>query len=173
MMGRIALWTLGGLVGLTAFVVGCATTTRQGETAAAPEKVSGVVEDWDPASLKESEPAIPLPEGVARPSGGIVTQSEPAGTEAAAQPSLLPGYRVQIISTPFEEAAREVRKEALLKFEEPVYMVFDAPYYKVRVGDCLSRFEAEELQQKAIEKGFGQAWVVRTMVVPGGVPPRP
>jgi len=76
------------------------------------------------------------------------------------------GYRVQIISTPFEEVAREVRNEALLKFEEPVYMVFDAPYYKVRIGDCVSRFDAEELQQKAIEKGFAQAWVVRTMVTP-------
>ncbi|MBC7188524.1 MAG: SPOR domain-containing protein [Calditrichaeota bacterium] len=173
MMGRIALWTFGGWMGLTALVVGCATTSRQAESAASPKKVSGVVEDWDPASLKESEPAIPVPEGAARSGGGVVAQTEPTGAEAGAQPSLLPGYRVQIISTPFEEVAREVRKEALLKFEEPVYMVFDAPYYKVRVGDCLSRFEAEELQQKAIEKGFGQAWVVRTMVAPGGAPPQP
>ncbi|MCR4438847.1 MAG: SPOR domain-containing protein [bacterium] len=173
MMSRIALWTLGALLGLTALVAGCATTPRGKESTSAAKKVSGVVEDWDPASLKESEPAIPVPEGVARPSKGVVTQPEPFGTETAAQPSLLQGYRVQIISTPFEEVAREVRKEAVLKFEEPVYMVFDAPYYKVRVGDCLSRFEAEELQQKAIEKGFGQAWVVRTMVTPGGASQQP
>ncbi|MDZ7296167.1 MAG: SPOR domain-containing protein, partial [candidate division KSB1 bacterium] len=92
------------------------------------------------------------------------------GVDTVAQPSSVLGYRVQIVSTPFEEVAREVRKEALLKFEEPVYMVFDAPYYKVRVGDCISRFEAEELQQKAMEKGFGQAWVVRTLV--SASPPR-
>ncbi|MDZ7272242.1 MAG: SPOR domain-containing protein [candidate division KSB1 bacterium] len=156
---------LGGALFLAVLVVGCAAR-RQVTEQGAPGKNAGIVEDWDPGSLGESEPVIPMPDRSSRIGGQVPS----VGVDTVAQPSSVLGYRVQIVSTPFEEVAREVRKEALLKFEEPVYMVFDAPYYKVRVGDCISRFEAEELQQKAMEKGFGQAWVVRTLV--SASPPR-
>lgn len=151
-----------------AFVLGCAARQRMTEPAASAKKTAGIVEDWDPASLGESEPVIPAPEPSTRTDRLQSGQPEAPVGDSGVQPSAVLGYRVQIASTPFEEVAREVRKEALLKFEEPVYVIFDAPYYKVRVGDCVSRFEAEELQQKAIEKGFGQAWVVRTLVSTSG-----
>ncbi len=148
------------------WLAGCAGTQRAADKPAVAKQGGRLAEDWDPASLGESDPVIPVPERQARPNNGAATQPDVAGTEVPAESATVLGYRVQIISTPFEEVAREVRNEALLKFEEPVYMIFDAPYYKVRIGDCLSRFEAEELQQKAIERGFGQAWVVRTVVTP-------
>ncbi len=147
-----------------AVTLGCAAGKRATEQHAPAKKVAGMVEDWDPASLGETEPVIPVVDRGGQMERNQSGQVQSAGVDSLAQPALVLGYRVQIISTPSEEVAREVRKEALLKFEEPVYVMFDAPYYKVRVGDCLSRFEAEELQQKAIEKGFGQAWVVRTLV---------
>ena len=74
------------------------------------------------------------------------------------------GYRVQLISTRDGEEARAVKRDAVLSFEENVYVAFDNPYYKVRIGDCNSRFAAEILQEKAVEKGFVEAWVVRTQV---------
>lgn len=159
------------LFSLGIWLAGCAATRRAGEKQIAGKQGGALVEDWDPASLGESDRAIPVPERAARPSADAAAQPAVADTEAPGQAAAVLGYRVQIISTPFEETAREVRNEALLKFEEPVYMIFDAPYYKVRIGDCLSRFEAEDLQQKAIEKGFGQAWVVRTLVTPPGGQP--
>ncbi len=78
----------------------------------------------------------------------------------------VPGYRIQLVSTRDESEARIIKQEALLKFDVEVYTIFDNPYYKVRVGNCISRLEAEALQQKAIEEDFLDAWVVKTMVVP-------
>lgn len=74
------------------------------------------------------------------------------------------GYRVQICAVPDEELARETQREAILKFNENIYFVYDSPYYKVRIGDCTTRFEADRLQKLAEEKGFHEAWVVRTKV---------
>lgn len=74
------------------------------------------------------------------------------------------GWRVQICALTDEGQARNVYMSALLKFDEHVYLTYDSPYYKVRIGDCLSRYEADELQRLASEKGFDDAWVVRTKV---------
>ena len=84
--------------------------------------------------------------------------------DTTARPTELPGYRVQIFSSTDQEEAQAVRKNAILKFEDNVYVVFDNPYYKVRVGDCRSRYEADELQMSAEKKGYPDAWIVRTNV---------
>lgn len=76
------------------------------------------------------------------------------------------GYRVQICAVSDEEAARNIERDAILKFNEKVYLIYDSPYYKVRIGDCTTRFEADRLQQIAISKGFDDAWVVKTKVKP-------
>ncbi len=76
----------------------------------------------------------------------------------------IPGYRVQICAVADEVTAREIQREAILKMNENIYLIYDSPYYKVRIGDCTSRFEADKLQQSAINKGFDQAWVVKTGV---------
>jgi hypothetical protein len=74
------------------------------------------------------------------------------------------GFRVQLASTRNEEEARAIKRGALLDFEDNVYLTFDNPYYKVRLGDFISRYEANDLQELAIEKGYMEAWVVRTFV---------
>ena len=74
------------------------------------------------------------------------------------------GYRVQLISTRLEEEARTVKMDAVLTFKENVYTIFDNPNYKIRVGDCLTRYDANTLQELAVKKGFNEAWVVKTNV---------
>lgn len=74
------------------------------------------------------------------------------------------GYRVQLISTRDEEEARAVLRNAVLSFDEKVYREFHDPYYKIRVGDFRSRYEAVLLQEKAISMGFTEAWVVRSKI---------
>lgn len=74
------------------------------------------------------------------------------------------GWRVQICALSDAKGARSVQRDALLNFDEQVYLTYDSPYYKVRIGDCQSRYEADDLQRKAIERGFDDAWVVRTKV---------
>lgn len=75
------------------------------------------------------------------------------------------GYRVQICAVSDEDKARQVQREAILKFvNEDIYLIYDTPYYKVRVGNCATRLDADQLQQLATQKGFDDAWVVRTKI---------
>ncbi len=77
---------------------------------------------------------------------------------------MVPGFRVQLIATRDEQTARQVRADALLNLPHNVYLIYDNPYYKIRVGDCLSHMEADSLQRLAILRGFVGAWIVRTIV---------
>lgn len=47
----------------------------------------------------------------------------------------------------------------------PVYVIFESPWYKIRVGDCLTRAEAEVLKKKLVELGYTQTWI-HQMVIP-------
>ena len=87
-----------------------------------------------------------------------------AETDTTSLPTEVSGYRVQIFTGTDQEVVNAVRRDAILRFEENVYLIFDNPNYKVRVGDCLSRFEADDLQIKAEQKGYLDAWVVRTNI---------
>ena len=78
--------------------------------------------------------------------------------------SISPGSRVQLIQTTEPEEAKNTERDAILRFDEGVYRIFDPPFYKVRVGDFADWYDAEKIQKLAIQKGFREAWVVRTKV---------
>lgn len=77
------------------------------------------------------------------------------------------GYRIQI----FEESgnksstrAREVMAEFSTKYPDiPVYLSWQAPNFKVRVGDFESRMEAEGFLNK-IKRSYPIAWVIRDKI---------
>jgi hypothetical protein len=75
-----------------------------------------------------------------------------------------PGYRVQIFASSERARAESAAAEARRKFTEPVYVEFEAPLYKVRVGDCVTRHEADTLKEKAGVQGYEGAWVAETPV---------
>jgi len=74
------------------------------------------------------------------------------------------GYRIQIFSTSDNSVAKEVEQQASIEFSESVYVTYDPPYYKVRVGDCLEREKADNLRRKAVSIGYRDAWVVRDKI---------
>ncbi|HSG67232.1 MAG TPA: SPOR domain-containing protein [Bacteroidales bacterium] len=77
------------------------------------------------------------------------------------------GFRIQI----FEESgnrssthAREVMAEFSGKYPDiPVYLTWQAPNFKVRIGDFGTRMEAEGFLQK-IKKDYPIAWVIRDKI---------
>lgn len=149
------------------FLTGCAMQPPP-VVHTAPEDTVWVVQDesFDPMSLNEKD-VIELPESKLKPyrrdrmSGKTTPKSESVkATEEMA------GFRVQIFATDLESEARTVEQEALIKFREGVYLVFDAPNYKIRIGDCLTRPEANELRDKAVKLGYHDAWVVQSRVIP-------
>lgn len=78
------------------------------------------------------------------------------------------GYRVQIYS---DNNARTAKNQARAKEraiseaypELSTYVIFDSPYWRLRVGDCRSRSEADELAAE-LKKAF-PAYKAEIMVV--------
>lgn len=63
----------------------------------------------------------------------------------------LPGWRVQIISTPQLSEAKREKVKLLQQFAEMhATIIFEAPNYKVRVGDYRNRFDANRDLQDLI-----------------------
>ncbi|MCP4727712.1 MAG: SPOR domain-containing protein [bacterium] len=83
----------------------------------------------------------------------------------------VPGYRIQIFSsssyTRSNELFQTVRLEIL---EEHVYLIYDAPFYKIRVGNFLDRDGAEDFRLD-LRSDYPDSWIVRTEVFPYLVPP--
>ncbi len=76
------------------------------------------------------------------------------------------GFRIQIFATSNIDEANAIRAAALQKMaDDSIYVVFDAPVYKIRVGDFPTRLEANRKLAALIEKGFSDAWVVADRIV--------
>ena len=116
-------------------------------------------EDFDPAALDDYD--IEVEESQVGYSG----MDDPTlNMVEMLKDSIGTGYRVQLIQTTEPEEAKNTERDAILRFDEGVYRVFDPPFYKVRVGDFADWYDAEKIQKLAIQKGFREAWVVRTKV---------
>jgi hypothetical protein len=91
--------------------------------------------------------------------GGSLTV--PSGATPGESNEIVQGYRVQVFSTSdFAEAqVRQADAQSLFP-GEGIYLVYEPPTYKIRVGDFLARFDAEQFMGEAIERGFANAWVV-------------
>ena len=116
-------------------------------------------EDFDPTALDDYD--IEVEESQVGYSG----MDDPTlNTVEMLKDSIGTGYRVQLMQTTEPEEAKNTERDAILRFDEGVYRIFDPPFYKVRVGDFADWYDAEKIQKLAIQKGYREAWVVRTKV---------
>ncbi len=75
------------------------------------------------------------------------------------------GYRVLIVATDNIEEANEIRdKVAQQTNGKEVYISFEPPFYKVKVGDFTDLSEANDLQFKLKQLGYSEARVVQESV---------
>ena len=93
---------------------------------------------------------------------------------------MIPGFRVQALTTEEIDTATALRDSlATLLQDQWTYVVYDAPYYKVRVGNFVDRFTANALVDMLVKQGFASAWVVPDQVLknppskPKIIPPSP
>ena len=78
--------------------------------------------------------------------------------------SVSEGYRVQVLATRYIERADSLAIIMKNTISDSVYVDFEAPNYKVRVGDFIDRASAESLQQDLVQMGYNSAWVLRTRI---------
>jgi len=75
------------------------------------------------------------------------------------------GFRVQVLSTDDIDEANRVRAEIYEKTaRKEVYVVFEPPFYKVKVGDFTSKTDANDLKFKLNQLGYTEAKVVQETV---------
>ena len=90
----------------------------------------------------------------------------PRGTIQVPDPKdFTEGWRVQLSANSTLADADGRARGARAKFTEPVYVEYEPPFYKVRVGDFLTRAEAESMATRARAEGYEGAWVVETLVM--------
>jgi len=74
------------------------------------------------------------------------------------------GFRVQILATRYFEYADSIAISISKRITDSVYVEFEVPNYKVRVGDFINRDSAESLQQELLNMGYKSAWILRSRI---------
>lgn len=113
----------------------------------------------------EEEPVLPPPVIETPP---MITEEpiSPTPPPPTPAPATIIGYRVQIFASSTQQNASRVAGDARTTFGNAIYVDHVPPYYKVRVGNCITKQEADVLKGKAIKAGFRGAFVIETMITP-------
>jgi hypothetical protein len=78
--------------------------------------------------------------------------------------SVSEGYRVQVLATRYYERADSLAVLMKNTVSDSVYVDFEAPNYKVRIGDFIDRDSAESLQKELVQMGYNSAWILRARI---------
>ena len=150
------------------YLAGCAASQKK--VAEQPKDTQDTFpydESFDPLSLNDDDIVIEKTEESSQIENGLrnkppIEEEEPvAGRE-------VDGYRVQLLATRSIEAATMVRQKAqeqFASFNHTVYWSFEAPFYKIRIGDVLKRTDALSIRDLAKGMGYDQAFPVRSKVI--------
>ena len=164
---------LTALIGLCILFIGCSASTgsryekkNESKTVSTTEEKKEVAEDFDitpyETEIEIETPPITtdkLPPDVWYEFSTISTDSlrKIIGTTD--------GYRVQVLSTDDVDEANLVRAEIYEKASrKEVYVIFEPPFYKVKVGDFTSKSEAENLRFKLTQLGYTESKVIQETV---------
>ena len=118
--------------------------------------------NFDPDKLKDPEPRWPK---VVSPFSLDTRELKLAGNSDSSQ-IIIEGFRVQVLATSSQENADRLRYELAIEYGKGIYIVFDAPNYKVRIGNFIDRRLAEKLRLELINKGYPSSWIIRTRIEP-------
>ena len=79
---------------------------------------------------------------------------------------IIEGFRVQILATKELAKAEQLQKNLSNILNQKIYIVFEAPNYKVRVGNFIDRNKAEVFRKNILNKGYTSSWIIRTRIEP-------
>jgi len=118
--------------------------------------------NFDPDKLKDPEPRWPK---VVSPFSLDTKELKLVGNSDSSQ-IIIEGFRVQVLATSSQENADRLRYELAIEYGKDIYIVFEAPNYKVRIGNFIDRRLAEKLRLELINKGYPSSWIIRTRIEP-------
>lgn len=74
------------------------------------------------------------------------------------------GYRIQVAISQDESDLIDIKEKLELIIKEKIYIKFELPNYKLRIGNFDSRKKAEAYRNRVIQLGYRSAWVVPTLI---------
>ena len=80
------------------------------------------------------------------------------------QVSTKEGYRLQLFESSTVDEAKKVMTKYGKSLKDTLYLVFDAPLYKVQYGDFVTKNQVEDVKIKLRKKGFKNIWIVRSRI---------
>jgi hypothetical protein len=118
--------------------------------------------DFDPDKLNDPEPKWPQVISPLIPREDLKNSNKkPDSTQV-----IVEGFRVQVLATSTRENAEQLRRTLVMLYTEDIYIIFEAPNYKVRMGNFIDRRNAETLRQILVKSGYPSAWIIRTRIEP-------
>ncbi len=92
------------------------------------------------------------------------TSHETRISKKESEKSEINGYRIQLLATTSAAEADSFETEIRKFIQDKIYIIFEAPNYKVRMGNFLHRSNAQRSLDEIHAIGYRQAWVVRTRI---------
>ncbi|MCF7886574.1 MAG: SPOR domain-containing protein [Candidatus Marinimicrobia bacterium] len=120
-------------------------------------------EEFDPLTL--NEPFLPIANGTMIKE--IFTGIEPDRYSQRDSMRYVEqmGWKVQAVSIKDGVEADSILNKLSSVFgKENTQMIWNPPYWKIRVGNCASRMEAERLLDRIKRMGYNRAWIIRARV---------
>ena len=74
------------------------------------------------------------------------------------------GFRLQLFETISKDIADEERLNIQEVLNDTVYVVFEAPLYRLQVGDFFTRKQAEEKKRDLVRNGYKNIWIVKSRI---------
>ena len=165
------------------FEAGCGA--KGVKTDVTSEKKMGPIEDIDPFAIGDEFAMIKQPQAQNPPEAP--PQASPEKSRLSKKPVEVPenrgisgkltetpessdtttevmGFRINIGIFDKESEAKEFAKTTESKIDEKIYIVYEAPFFKVRVGDFSMLKEAEEHVKYLKSIGLKSSWWIRTTI---------
>jgi len=168
-----SIYKLVVLAALVLIAFGCQSRRQVTDEEATPTGTPEVDQrGFDPLEMPEDREIVPVKYPK---SGEIVGQSAFVDSDgdvadtalySAAQVALETdslnnqAFRVQLFTSKVYGDARYALRVAEEIFDRPVFLDYEVPYYKLRVGNFVDREAAEEYLLRAKAAGYSDAWVV-------------
>ena len=74
------------------------------------------------------------------------------------------GFRIQLYESSSSERVNSVIKKYKKQMKDSLYVVFEAPVYKIHYGNFSKKYEAEKIKRQLKQKGFKNIWIVRSRI---------
>jgi hypothetical protein len=155
------------LAAVVAGILGCGSSTPQvAEQQKTKKEVKAPLSHYeatlDPSDYDEEVEVVQKKEAEEKPHVELAIPRDSTTVEEVSQL----GFRIQVFSTSSIDEAMKMKTEVLAKLpHDSVYVVYDPPVYKVRLGDFPTRYDASIKLSSIVDQGFPDAWIVPDNIV--------